>query len=66
MGSHRKEVPRSERPTQPSPDDEADKAGSTSQEFGKLSVEDDAEGPVDPADLAGSGGPEDDGGPTSP
>ena len=47
-------------------DDEAAKAGSTSQEFGNLSVEDDAEGTVDPADLAGTGGPEDDGGPENP
>jgi len=44
-------------------DDEADKAGSTSQEYGNLSVEDDAEGTVDPAELAGTGGPEDDAGP---
>ena len=47
-------------------DDEAAKAGSTSQEFGNLSVEDDAEGTVDPADLAGTGGPDDDGGPVNP
>ena len=46
--------------------DEADKAGSTAQEYGNLSIEDDAEGTVDPADLAGSGGPEDDGGPRTP
>lgn len=56
----------SEQPNQHSHDDEADKAGTTSQDFGNLSVEDDAEGTVDPADLAGSGGPEDDGGPTNP
>lgn len=47
-------------------DDEADKAGSTSQEYGNLSVEDDAEGTVDPADLAGTGGPGDDAGPENP
>lgn len=45
--------------------DEAAKAGSTSREFGNLSVEDDADGTVDPSDLAGGGGPEDDGGPVS-
>jgi len=62
----------SEQPNQPAPqdqpdrDDEAAKAGSTSQPFGNLSVEDDAEGTVDPADLAGTGGPEDDGGPENP
>ena len=32
--------------------DEADKAGATSEEFGNLSVEDDAEGTTDPAELA--------------
>ena len=47
-------------------DDEAAKAGSTSQEFGNLSIEDDAEGTTDPADLAGTGGPGDDGGPVNP
>jgi hypothetical protein len=40
--------------------DEAEKAGATSQDFGNLSIEDDPEGTVDPADLAGSGGPDDD------
>jgi hypothetical protein len=40
--------------------DEAEKVGATSQDFGNLSIEDDPEGTVDPADLAGSGGPEDD------
>lgn len=44
-------------------DEESQDAGSTSQDFGNLSVEDDAQGTVDPADLAGTGGPEDDGGP---
>jgi hypothetical protein len=35
------------------PEDEASEAGATSEGFGNLSVEDDAEGTVDPADLAG-------------
>jgi len=48
------------------PDDEAGRAGSTSQDYGNLSVEDDSEGTVDPADLAGTGGPDDDGGPVNP
>ncbi len=39
------------------PEDEAGEAGATSEGFGNLSVEDDAEGTVDPADLAGTGGP---------
>ncbi|MGV8910061.1 MAG: hypothetical protein ACOH1Y_13855 [Propionicimonas sp.] len=52
--------------TEPVPVNEAAKAGSTSQEFGNLSIEDDAEGTVDPADLAGTGGPDDDGGPENP
>lgn len=43
-----------------------EKAGATAQEYGNLSVEGDAEGTVDPADLAGTGGPEDDGGPVGP
>lgn len=49
-------------PTTPQ-DDEAARAGSTSQDFGNLSVEDDAEGTTDPADLAGTGDADDDGGP---
>jgi hypothetical protein len=32
--------------------DEADKAGATSEDFGNLSVEDDAEATTDPAELA--------------
>jgi|tagenome__1003787_1003787.scaffolds.fasta_scaffold19672977_1 hypothetical protein len=32
--------------------DEADKAGSTSESFGNLSIEDDSEGTTDPAELA--------------
>ncbi len=47
-------------------EDEAEKAGSTEQHYGNLSVEDDAEGTVDPADLAGTGDSEDDGGPQNP
>lgn len=53
----------SDKPQEHSDQDEAAKAGSTSQEFGNLSVEDDADGTTDPADLAGTGGPEDLGGP---
>jgi hypothetical protein len=56
----------SDHPNETTQHDEATKAGSTSQEFGNLSVEDDAEGTVDPADLAGTGGPDDDGGPENP
>jgi len=40
-------------------EDEASEAGATSEGFGNLSIEDDAEGTVDPADLAGTGGPDD-------
>jgi hypothetical protein len=36
-------------------------AGSTDEPTGNLTVEDDPQGTTDPADLAGSGGPEDDG-----
>jgi hypothetical protein len=52
----------SEQPKPPEldPEDEAGEAGSTSEGFGNLSIEDDAEGTVDPADLAGTGGPDDD------
>jgi hypothetical protein len=56
----------SDHPNEPAENGEAEKAGSTAQEFGNLSVEDDAEGTVDPADLAGTGGPDDDGGPENP
>jgi hypothetical protein len=42
------------------PEDEASEAGATSEGFGNLSIEDDAEGTVNPADLAGTGGPADD------
>jgi hypothetical protein len=37
--------------------DEADKAGSTSEGFGNLSIEDDAEGTTNPAELADSDEP---------
>ena len=47
-------------------EDEAEKAGATAEDYGNLSIEDDAEGTVDPADLAGTGGPEDDAGPENP
>lgn len=40
---------------------DVENAGSTDQDYGNLSVEDDPNGTVDPADLAGTGGPEDDG-----
>jgi hypothetical protein len=42
------------------PADEASEAGATSQDVGNLSIEDDAEGTVNPADLAGTGAPDDD------
>jgi len=51
---------------EPVRNDEAAEAGSTAQEYGNLSIEDDAEGTTDPADLAGTGGPDDDGGPVNP
>ena len=38
--------------------DEADKAGTTSEGFGNLSVEDDSEGTTDPAELAERDQPE--------
>jgi hypothetical protein len=41
-------------------EDEASESGATSEGFGNLSVEDDAEGTVNPAELAGTGGPDDD------
>lgn len=62
----RKAVLMSDHPKEATQDDETDKAGSTSQEFGNLSIEDDAEGTVDPAELAGTGGADDDGGPETP
>jgi hypothetical protein len=42
------------------PKDEASEAGATSEGFGNLSVEDDAKGTVNPADLARSGDSDDD------
>ena len=42
------------------PEDESGEAGATSQGFGNLSVEDDANGTVDPADLARGSDPDDD------
>ena len=36
-------------------------AGSTDEPVGNLTVEDDPQGTTDPADLAGSGSPQDDG-----
>lgn len=49
-------------------DREADveEAGSSEQEYGNLTVEDDPEGTTDPADLADTAGPEDDGGREKP
>jgi hypothetical protein len=42
------------------PEDEASEAGATSQGLGNLSIEDDAKGTVNPADLTGIGDPDDD------
>jgi len=55
-----------EQNNEPVEDTEVEKAGSTSKDFGNLTVEDDAEGTVDPADLADTAGPEDDGGRVNP
>jgi len=41
--------------------EDASEAGTTSEGFGNLSVEDSPEGTTDPAELAGTGGSEDDG-----
>ena len=41
-------------------EDEVSESGATSEGFGNLSIEDDAEGTVNPADLAGTGGSDDD------
>ncbi len=41
--------------------EEANEAGATSEGFGNLSVEDDAEGTTDAAELAGTAGPQDSG-----
>lgn len=41
-------------------------AGATEQDFGNLSVEDDPQGTTDPADLADTAGPDDDGGRQNP
>ena len=41
-------------------EDEVSESGATSEGFGNLSIEDDAGGTVNPADLAGTGGPDDD------
>jgi hypothetical protein len=43
------------------PQQDAAAAGSTDEPVGNLSVEDDPQGTTDPADLAGTGGPQDDG-----
>jgi len=42
------------------PAQDAAAAGSTDEPAGNLTVEDDPQGTTDPADLAGTGGPEDD------
>jgi hypothetical protein len=42
------------------PEDEAREAGATSQRYGNLSVEDDAQGTVNPADLAATDVPDGD------
>ena len=62
----RKAIAVTENPKDPWSEDEAEKAGATEQDYGNLSVEDDAQGTVDPADLAGTGDSEDDGGPQNP
>jgi hypothetical protein len=41
--------------------EDAGEAGTTSEGFGNLSVEDNPEGTTNPAELAGTAGPEDDG-----
>ena len=41
---------------------DVEEAGTSEQEYGNLSVEDDPQGTTDPADLADTAGPEDDGG----
>ena len=51
---------------QPEREADVDDVGSTEKEFGNLSVEDDTEGTVDPADLADTAGPDDDGGRQNP
>jgi hypothetical protein len=43
------------------PQQDAAAAGSTDEPAGNLTVEDDPQGTTDPADLAGTGGPQDDG-----
>ncbi len=48
------------------PKTDADEAGTSEQEYGNLSVEDDPQGTTDPADLADTAGPEDDGGRENP
>lgn len=45
---------------------DAEKAGTSDQEYGNLTVEDDPQGTVDPAELADTAGPEDDGGREKP
>ena len=42
------------------PEEQASEAGATSEGFGNLSVEDDAKGTVNPADLTGTGDRDDD------
>jgi len=42
------------------PEDEAREAGATSQGYANLSIEDDAQGTVNPADLAATDVPDDD------
>ncbi|MFT3969013.1 MAG: hypothetical protein QM695_01735 [Micropruina sp.] len=48
------------------PKTDADQAGTSEQEYGNLSVEDDPQGTTDPADLADTAGPEDNGGRENP
>lgn len=47
-------------------DTDVEEAGASEQEYGNLTVEDDPQGTTDPADLADTAGPEDDGGRENP
>ena len=51
---------------QPERETDVDEASTTEQEYGNLSVEDDPQGTTDPADLADTAGPDDDGGRENP
>lgn len=51
---------------QPERGTDVEDAGTSDREYGNLSIEDNAEGTVDPADLADTAGAEDDGGRDNP